>query len=135
MTIEVTFTVPGDPVPWARAGAKGALRFTPPRQRAFAKGIKILAKAAMRGREPITGPVELSVKAIYQWPQSWSAKKRAEPLARWKTSRPDEDNLKKIVQDALNEIVFVDDAQVCSGHCWKMYGDQAGLLIRVRPLE
>lgn len=130
----IAFTIPGEAVPWARAGARGAQRFTPPKQRSYAGALKMFCQNAMRGRAPLDGPVELSVLAIYAWPKSMSPRKRALPGAEWKTSRPDVDNLAKIVADALNTVAWGDDAQVASKHEWKKYGDVPCLQVRIRSL-
>lgn len=132
MTVE--FTVPGIPTAWARAGAKGAIRFTPAKQRSFMAAVKTIAAAAMRGAPPLDGPLEMSVKAAYPWPKSATPKKRAQPGALWKTSRPDADNCAKIVADSLNGIAFQDDAQIASLHVWKVMDDRPGLHVRIAPL-
>lgn len=132
MTIE--FTIPGDAVPWARAGAHGKVRFTPAKQRSYMAVLKDFGARAMQGTSPIEGPIELSVMAVYAWPKSMSSKKRALPGAEWKSSRPDADNLSKIVKDALNTITFRDDAQVASLHVWKKFGDVPRLSVKIVPL-
>ncbi len=132
--MHIKFSVPGHIVPWARAGGHGAVRFTPAPQRSFAATIKTLAADAMQGRPPIEGPVELRILAVWPWPKSMSARKRALPCAACKTSKPDSDNVGKIVKDALNKIAFLDDAQVSDDHIWKRYGDRPGLTVEVRGL-
>lgn len=132
----IEFTVPGEAVPWARAGGgRTVARFTPAKQRSYMGALKMFCARAMQGGAPITGPIELSVMAIYQWPKSLSPKKRALPGAQWKTSRPDADNLTKIVKDALNTVAFGDDAQVVSSHTWKQYGDVPRLVVKINSLS
>ena len=128
------FPVPGTAVPWARAGAVGKRRFTPAKQTNFMGVLQVHAREAMAGRAPIEGPVELQVMAAYAWPSSWSKKRRADPLEAWKVSRPDADNLSKLVADALNGLAFVDDAQVVSLHVWKRYETIPLLAVRVTSL-
>lgn len=131
----IEFTVPGNAVPWARSG--GGLnkpRFTPAKQRSYAGVLKLFCQRAMHGTGPLQGPLELSVMAIYAWPQSWSQTKRKAPGAQWKTSRPDGDNLTKIVKDALNTVAWMDDAQVVSWHGWKKFEEIPRLVVRIVPL-
>lgn len=128
---EINFVVPGIPTAWARAGAKGAVRFTPAKQRNFMAAVKTICAAAMRGAPPLSGPIEMSVKAAYPWPKSMTPKKRALSGASWKTSRPDADNCAKIVADAINGIAFQDDAQITSLHVWKVMDDRPGLSVRI----
>ena len=121
----ISFAVPGDAVPWARAGSKGAARFTPLKQRSYEGAIKMFASAAMAGQPPISGPIQLIIRADYLAPKSWSKKKSAE--AEWKETRPDADNIAKIYKDALNGIVFYDDSQVT----WLVVQKKYGLFARV----
>lgn len=130
----IEFTVPGIPVPWARAGGRGKVRFTPAKQKSFMAAVRTIGAAAMQGARPIEGPVELSVRASYPWPKSMSANKRAKPGAHWRTSRPDADNITKIIADGLNGIAWGDDAQIVSLHVWKTHGDFPGLQVRIKPL-
>lgn len=132
---DISFVVPGIPTPWARAGGRGGIRFTPAKQRSFAAAVKTICAAAMLGAPPLTGPVEMRVMAIYPWPKSWSPRKRAAPGASWKTSRPDIDNCcHKLVADALNGIAWTDDALIVSAHAWKCYGDLPGLRVKITTL-
>jgi Holliday junction resolvase RusA-like endonuclease len=128
----IAFTIPGEPVAFARSGGNGKVRFTPPKQRDFMGVIKTFASRAMAGQEPIEGAVEMNVRAVYLTPSSWSAKKKS--AARWKTSKPDADNLAKLLKDAMNAIVFRDDAQVASLSVQKVYGPIAGITVSVQAL-
>ncbi|GEP09851.1 RusA family crossover junction endodeoxyribonuclease [Methylobacterium gnaphalii] len=121
-------------MPFARAGARGAMRFTPKRQRDFMALAKLAAHQAMGNRPPLEGPVELCVEAVFLYPKGWSTKKRAAHT--WKLSRPDLSNIEKLVEDSLNEIVFLDDSQVVrrGPGCCKRYGDRAETHITVRSL-
>jgi len=97
---------------------------------------KVLAEAAglfMRGRAPTENPIALLVHSFRPIPESWSKTDKAKALAGaiLPTSRPDWDNYGKIT-DALNEIVWKDDSQVCDGRVIKRYSDQPALRIEVR---
>lgn len=128
------FLVPGDPTPWARTGGGSSVaRFTPAKQRTYMKSVGLFANAAMKGRAPLAGPLWLSVTAVYPFPRSWPAAKRASTIV-WKTSRPDVDNLAKLVGDALNGICWADDAVIAQLHAAKLYGDLALLKVKVGRL-
>lgn len=129
----IIFTIPGEPVPFARAGALGKRRFTPKKQGDFMGAVKTIAAAAMQGARPLDGPVGMTVRAVYLVPGSWSARKRA--CAYWKASKPDADNVAKIIKDAISTIVFVDDAQVASLTVTKTYGPVAHVEVRIEALE
>ena len=67
-------------------------------------------KKAMGQRKPLEGPLWLTVKASFHYPKAWSVRKRA--LTNWKDSKPDIDNIVKLVKDSLKGIAWGDDAQV-----------------------
>src|SRR5258708_2506226 len=116
--MSISFTIPGEAVPFARAGALGKRRFTPKKQGDFMGAVRTIAANAMQGAAPFDGPVSMTVEATYLVPASWSKKRRA--AAHWKASKPDADNLAKILKDSLNAIVFADDAQVAMLHVRKI---------------
>ena len=129
----IEFTIPGTPVPFARSGGNGKIRFTPKKQRSAMVDVKLMAERAMAGRAPIEGPVELVVEASYLPPASWSEKKRA--AVRWKTSRPDLDNIVKLAKDSCNKIIWLDDAQVVKSSASKVYGAREEMRVFVIVLE
>lgn len=125
----ISFSIPGEPVPFARAGANGKQRFTPKRQSLAMDAVRLHAQRAMAGVAPFEGPVELQIRATYPVPASWSKKKRE--AAKWKASKPDVDNLGKLVADSLNGIAYVDDAQVVSLTVQKPYGPVPSLTVSI----
>ena len=89
-------------------------------------------KKAMLMNLPLEGPVWLTVEATFAYPKAFSRKQRGH----WKTSKPDLDNIVKLVKDALNGIAWADDAQVARLlDCKKIYGEKQGLLISFGELE
>jgi Holliday junction resolvase RusA-like endonuclease len=129
----IAFQIPGEPVAFARSGGNGKIRFTPKRQRDFMALVKLAAASAMDGAPPIEGPVEMVLRANYTVPTSWPKKRR--DAAHWRTSKPDADNIAKLVADAINEIVFRDDAQIAALTVQKVYGPLAGVTVSVSPLD
>jgi len=125
--------VPGEAVPFARAGANGKRRFTPGKQRNAMTAIGHYAAVAMAGRPPLAGPIRMELQATYLIPPSWSKKRAA--AARWKISTPDIGNITKLAEDSLNKIVFADDAQIAWSEQRKQYGPTASLLITITPLD
>jgi len=129
----IAFEIAGPAVPFARAGSNGSRRYTPQKQANFMAIVKDKAMRAMGARGPLTGPVELSVRVTDIVPQSWSRARREG--AQWITKRPDADNLAKILADAMNKIVYVDDAQVASLIVQKRYGEFCRVTVSVIDLE
>lgn len=128
----VRFSVPGEVVPWARAGGHGHLRFTPQKQRNYMAVLKQYAADAMDGRPLFDCALDMTVTAIWPWPKSMSAKKRAEAGTRLKRTTPDADNITKIIKDALNLVVFTDDARISDLHVHKRFGDYPGVTVEVK---
>lgn len=124
--------IPGEAVPFARAGSNGKRRFTPPKQAKAMQDIKLFAIRAMAGQGPLEGPLEMNVRATYLVPASWSQKKK--DAAVWKSSAPDADNLAKLTKDSLNKIAYQDDAQIASLTVQKRYGPIAPLVITIAEL-
>lgn len=125
--MSATLTVPGRPVPFARAGANGSRRFTPPKQRAHKALVAEAAQAA--GLQPIPKgtPVAVDLGFGYQRPQR--------PTYPVPLGRPDVDNLVKLVLDALNGLAYDDDAQVVEVTARKFYAAEPETRIAVRALE
>lgn len=136
MTLRFDFEVPGKPVAWARPRkSKHGGYYTAPAAAAQKEAIQWAAKSL--GIRPLLGPVTLTVKAFWEWPQSkWRVIKPLVGAPR--TSRPDADNVLKLVMDALEGIAYHDDAQVVCATCVKMFTEQgypAGTLVQVAPVE
>jgi|SRR5208282_5412055 len=141
----IRITLPGEPVgkgrPRVRVMQYGVKRPFPQlykdtRTRDYEKALGTMAVLAMRGREPIAGPVHLIVTAYFGIPKSWSDKKSrmaAEGTVR-PTGKPDWDNISKCCCDALNKIVWNDDAQIVSASVRKVYSDAPGLEIEISPV-
>ena len=81
--------------------------------------------------EPITDrPIALSVHWMFPYPKS--AKKHRPGWGRWKTTRPDTDNLNKMLKDVMTDMGFwKDDALIYGEYILKMYSDEPGIVIRI----
>ena len=92
----------------------------------YRKAIRNMAIAQMRNQkaEKIEGAVNMNIIYAFRRPKSLSKKERNEidggkniP----KTTKPDIDNLTKAILDALNGIVWKDDAQVTQINIQKVW--------------
>lgn len=77
--------------------------------------------------EPTTAICEVNMRFIMPIPQSWSKKKKAEMAGKPHGSKPDSDNLIKGLFDAVNGLIWVDDAQVFGGSWSKVYESEGCL--------
>lgn len=81
--------------------------------------------------EPIVDrAVMLGVEWLFPYPKS--AKKHQRGFTRWKITRPDTDNLNKMLKDVMTDMGFwKDDALICCEAVRKRYSDEPGIFIRI----
>ena len=138
---------PGPPVPKGRPrfryvppGANGRAGFvhvyTPKDTEVYETALKWRGKAAMRGRPVLEGALAVRVFAMMPVPASWSNKARDAALSglTFPAKKPDADNILKML-DALNGIVFVDDAQIVRSLIIKEYAESPGLIVEIYLLS
>lgn len=131
----IDITIPGAPVAKGRGRAttKGRV-YTPAATRKAEDTLSGRAMALLAGVEglPLSGPLCLVATFTSVQPKSWSRNKREANTA--PTSKPDVDNLLKLATDALNGIVWIDDSQIITITCSKVYGDAPSTrLVVTRP--
>lgn len=131
---DVLFVIPGKPNAWQRARSNGRVRFDSPEQAKNKSTIEQIGAAAMAGRPPLEGPLEVHIAAFWLYPKSMSKKRRSTYGSHFYTARPDADNIAKLIGDALNGIVWRDDSQIVTIQITKRYAITAQTVIRVQPL-
>ncbi len=130
----IIIEISGKPVPWARTGGgRSTPRFTPEKVRVWKEAAGWLARQEMNGRKPLTGCISLEVHTFFIIPQGWPDWKKmaAENGQIEHTAKPDMDNIIKNVKDALNGIVWLDDAQVVHEFGRKVYSDRPRVSLRI----
>ena len=108
-----------------------------------AEGWKGLIAMAARDHIPATpleGPLAVSITFCFERPKShYRTGKHAGELRPdapyWHPCKPDRDNADKAVLDCLTTIgMWKDDCQVCSGTIRKLWGEPAGMLVKIEEL-
>ena len=81
--------------------------------------------------------LQVDIKAFYPIPKAFSKAKTNDAINgdMRPTSKPDCDNIVKVVLDALNGVAYYDDKQVVSVSCNKYYGDHGYLQITIEELK
>ena len=146
----ITFTVDGEPRGKGRARSfmrksngiaqLGAMpkigHFTPKDTSAYEQLIRDLAGLAMRGHRMFEGNVFMQLDAFFSIPKSWSKTDRclAEDGHLRPTGKPDWDNIGKVFSDAMNGLVYKDDAQIVHCQVAKLYGPVPMVRVTVIPL-
>ena len=106
---------------FGRTKAGGVVTYTPQKTRDYERALKSFAQVAMIGKTVLEGPVKVTITAYFSHKTKTG----------WHVSRPDLDNIIKAVLDALNEIVFDDDAAVCEIVASKKYDNEERIEVQV----
>lgn len=142
----IVIELEGEPRGWARVDARVVIPkngkkpfvhfYQDAKTRAFEEALKWKARAAMKGRKPLAGAICVTVFAIMGVPKSWPRKDRDAALtgAMRPTGKPDWDNFAKML-DALNEVVWDDDAQVVDGGVHKFYSEFPRLRVEIAEAD
>jgi Holliday junction resolvase RusA-like endonuclease len=140
MSGPVTVVLLGEPVAFARTRINGTgAHFTPTRQRNTAAALRIEAQQAMlvanHGMAVFDEPLRMDLTAEFSILASWSKRKRAAALVGEVRpgKRPDIDNLYKLAADALNGVVYRDDALIVEARLRKVYSGAPKIVITVQP--
>lgn len=103
------------PFPRPRFNSRSKQTFNPKRYREFKDELGYYARLAMRGQEPFTGEVKLSVDVYRPKPKPRKGKPEQVSFI------GDVDNYVKAVMDSLIGICYDDDRQVTEIHVRKIF--------------
>ncbi len=137
----ITFTVHGEPVgkgrpKFARRGSF-VTAYTPEKTANYENLVKLYASQVMAGKELLECPVSVTMWINVGIPASFS-KKKAEQAVKGElcpTKKPDIDNIVKGIFDALNDVVWKDDKQVCHLSVVKKYSATPCLIMGIEKHE
>ncbi len=138
MTFMVNFTVYGEPQGKARPRFRKVGNFvqtyTPQKTKSYEDEIKMFARAAMGSSKPLETPVDLYLYIRKGIPASYSKKRRNDCISGTEqvTTKPDIDNVLKAFMDAMNGIVYLDDKQIVTINCAKVYSEVSGVDVLVK---
>lgn len=141
MTDFITIRITGHPVPQGRpravAFAGHARLYKPAKSRRWEQDARQEARIVMGDRKPFVGCLIVDLKSFIVPPMGWAAWKRDAALAGRirPTSKPDVSNLLKAAEDALNGVVWLDDAQIVNAGASKHYAAQPEVQIVIRSVD
>lgn len=104
--------------------------YKPPKVKQAEKELMALL-SLHKPKEPLQGAVELYT--VWRFPKGKKHKN-----GEWRTTKPDTDNLQKLLKDCMTKCRFWnDDAQVCRETVAKIWSDEdmQGIFIEILPLE
>lgn len=139
--IKYVFEVPGTPMAWKRARATvrfgHASRFEDKRQSSYKADIRSFLRKACG--KPVASPCPFVLTISFEFPLlKGDYNGKGEPNKHGKAKlcgeekrckKPDLDNLVKMVMDALNGVVWLDDSQVYRINIAKRYSDEPKTVI------
>jgi Holliday junction resolvase RusA-like endonuclease len=134
VSVLLRFVVPGEPVAWQRTRInRSGYHFTAEKTRTAQATIAEAGGLAFRaafGLHPLLDePLSLSIVAF-----CGTKAKRAH--GRYRTTRPDLDNYVKTVMDALNGVIWLDDARIVHIDARKVWAEEPRLSIVVcEPID
>lgn len=121
----------------ARVAHRGShiTMYDPPKVKKFKKELYQLAKELYHG-DRADGAIEVEISFYRPVQKSLSKKERARRLSgeHRPTVKPDLDNYIKSTLDALNGILWTDDARIVDLHAHKYYSDDPRIEITVKEL-
>lgn len=128
----ITLEIPGIPITKARARYTNGHFFTPSTTKAAEEVIRNIARIKWTW-QPSENPILVIAIFSFKAPLSCGPiKKNKLELGMYpKLSKPDTDNLMKLVKDSLNGIVYKDDNQVFFESGLKIYSTENSTLIYV----
>lgn len=133
------FTIPGKPCGKGRPRFYNGRAVTPKDTVNYETLVKLAFSQANPSAEPIAAKAEViaKIKAYYPIPVSASKKLQARMRAGLMkpTTKPDTDNIAKIVLDALNGIAYHDDAQIVELQVTKLYSDEPRVMVWLAVIE
>lgn len=137
----IEFAILGEPVAQGRPRAGKTRRgktvlYDPKKSRDFKTYVKLSA-SQHAPKNPLQGPIHLEVSIFRPIPKSFSKKKTAKAEARLlrPTTKPDSSNYVKLIEDALNGVIWKDDSQIVSLVVHKFYSQKPRVNIRVNEIE
>lgn len=129
--------IPGKPMGKQRPRVTKFATFTPKETVNYETLIREVFAVKYPAFKLIEGAVGIDIEAVFPIPASWSKKKKAAAAARElrHTSKPDWDNIGKIVTDALNGFAYKDDSQAVDVKVSKWYGEKPGMTVYIVALD
>lgn len=107
--------------------------FTPEQTVSYETFVKMLFVQKYPNMLPIERGTPILVQVYMFVPHSNESRKKG---LFWAPNKPDKDNCEKIVYDAINNIAWADDCQICMmDRFLKVYSDQPRVHLRFREVD
>ena len=123
--------LPMEPAGKGRArSSRSGHHYTPGKTRALEKLVQDAADKAWGDKPPMTGALRLVFVGYCKKTKASRTKYGKE----WPTKKPDLSNIVKLVEDALNSVVYDDDAQIVQEFIFKEWADEPSIVVQITQL-
>jgi len=125
--------IPGIPKALKRHRTSKGKTYDPSKEdkNAFAWDVKLLSKGTQMYQESI----KLELEYHMPIPKSYSKTKASKALGKPHTKKPDITNLAKFTEDALNKVLWEDDALIAEISAKKIYSEEPKTVITVEKIK
>ena len=138
--MEVKFVVPGPPKGKGRprfSQVAGHVKPSTPKDTVLYENLVKTEYQRQCGKVRFEDGAMLDLRVVAYYPIPASASKKKQRLMEAgvirPTTKPDNDNILKIVADSLNQIAYKDDAQVVDAQIRKFYSRKPRVVVSIRP--
>lgn len=135
--VPATLRTKGNSMEIRRRGRKTWI--SPTDEQKAAENFVRMASLQHAPREPLTGSLRMDVTFMVKVPKSYKGAKLAEALCGMlrpdTPDKGDRGNHLKLLEDALEGVFYVNDAQICAGDVSKMFGRESGYFVRIEELH
>lgn len=128
------FTVPGKPVPKGRPRFSGGRVFTPQQTHDAEQNIRNCFFKQFGRNQSLQGKWLLYCEFYFDTPKNRIESIKENKQNKWHSTKPDLDNLLKLVMDAFNYYIL-DDSNFVAAFGTKKYSDNARTVIRLYSLS
>jgi len=129
------YTIPGRPIPWARAGYNRETACIYDRQKMERIQQKLLLEHQHGANPFYEGPLFLFMTFYMPINKSFSIRKKAEMEGTHHFCKSDIDNLQKWVMDLSSNVLFKDDCQICDLSVRKRYSNNPRTVFSLLELD
>lgn len=126
----IEFAIPGAPVAWQRARRSGDRYYVSGEQQDARDAIRLAYLNEHRRSAPVGGKCSVEYRFVFQ-PNKKDLIRGQVVFPCPKGTRPDLDNLVKLVNDALNGLAWLDDAQVVEFYADKVFDHRPETRVKI----
>jgi len=124
----INFSIPGKPQPKQRPRVTIKGTYTPQATVDYERLVGWQCRSVYKGK-PLTQALKLTVRVFFKLP-----KRTVKEKGDWHTSRPDLDNIVKIIEDSLNGIAYEDDSQIVKVEATKQWASEDYVIVEIEEV-